>query len=380
MKIINFTLTDHKLDKYVLVNTTKQQFFALPKEESQVFTSREYDYAYPAPEGFPSDPETQSEHRDWMLKSITDPHMNTSFTPTDYMGMSIMTIPYKLLEEFADFRLFNPADDSHKDFYTEEGNNVKTFTVGVQMIKIPSNIFNTVLTDEDEIAENGGSNIIPKYGNYLLNISPKYIESTITSIERRGHFPFHKIGDNYVNDDGDIYPEKLRRNTYYINYDDLLGTIWNLEANTEASGRLIGSVVEVWNSNGTILKQTKVMAECEFLLFSEGFRFVLSPDNVGYDSEENVIGLNDVVRIYPRETHFDHMVINIDYQDPSASIKAALQYMVNDVTRDLTTGIYEIYDESGVKIDSSGNFNGKVIQKYQVQQFGKFEVRKKLKD
>lgn len=377
MKIINYNLIDNEIDKYILINPIQQQFFSLPKEESQVFTSRSYNYSS-APMGYTNDPGNESENRDLELNT-TDTHLNASFMPTDYIGMSIINLPYKIIENFADFRLFNPSDDTAKDLYSEVGNNLKTFTLGVQMLKIPKNIFNTILTDEIAIQNNGGE-IKKNYGNYFINISPRYIESIVSNVEDKAHFPFEKLGDNFITIDGIVYPEKRRRNIYSINISDFIGIQWEFESNLKASGRLIGSVVEIWDSSGIEIKQTKIMAENEYNLEDGVFRFVLSPDNMGYDSEKNDININDIVRVYPRESYFNPILIDINYEDNSANIKAALQYMVNDVTRDLTTGIYEIYDETGVKVDSSGNFDGKVIQKYQVQQFGKYEVRKKLKN
>jgi len=52
--------------------------------------------------------------------------------------------------------------------------------------------------------------------------------------------------------------------------------------------------------------------------------------------------------------------------------------LMNDVARDMTTGVYEIYDSNGITIDSSGNFNGNVIQQYQITQVNGYEIRKRI--
>jgi hypothetical protein len=45
----------------------------------------------------------------------------------------------------------------------------------------------------------------------------------------------------------------------------------------------------------------------------------------------------------------------------------------------MSTGIYEIYDDKGFAIDASGNFQGTILNRYQIFQNGKYEARKRIK-
>lgn len=330
------------------------------------------------PSGYSSDPATQTEWREGLIASGTDPHLLSNFTPTQYIGMTKFDVPTNIKLSFADFNLYDPITGSNASFL---GNtSIQNIQTGVQLLKIKANCFSTILTDPEEIEANGGSNIKYNFGSYFLTVRPKYIQTTVTQIQPRRHYEFSKLSDNQTTSNGFQVPAYKRRTVIVGSNNDFRNSPWSFESQPNQAGRLLGSVVEVWNSAGTELKQIKVIAE-NALGFNFGslYSFVLSPDNVGYDPTSQEVAVGDILRVYPRESYFNQIVVAINFEDSSANIKAALQYMMNDVARDMKTGVYEVYDQNGLSIDSAGNFNGTVVQKYQVEQFGQYEIRKKIR-
>lgn len=375
--IIKYIMYDNTVNNGVLINPTKQQFFMIPREESQVFSHTTYDYTGYIPSGYSNDPDTSTENRDGAISTTTDPHLQGSFMPTDWVGMSMYTIPHKIDPDFAHFVLNRPNASSPEDYYRSDI--LSYIHNGFQILNIKENTFSQTLTDPTDIANNGGNPIKPVYGKYYLLIRPKYIQTTVVSVEHKAHFEFSKLGDNTTVSGSFIVPNKKRRNIYYLNRTPFENREWNFEADREGWGRLMGSVVEIYNSNGSVLKQTKVIAENSIFGNPTYAQVCMNPDHMGYDSSTIDVIPGDVVVIYPRETYFNQIIVEISFEDKNLDIKSALEHMMNDAVRDMKTGIYEIYDENGVTIDSNGNANGTVSQRYQVQQFGQYEVRKKIK-
>ena len=253
----------------------------------------------------------------------------------------------------------------------------------MQKLRLPKNRFNTILTVPSDILANNGSNVVYNYGSYHIVIKPKYFETSILSFENSTQTRWEDLPTS-ISGDGSSSTLNLssttkRRTIVTCDKDGFLGTIWNFENNAKQSGRLFGSVVEVWNSTKTVLKQSKVVMENQFNLdVPSDVQLVISPDNMGYDVENQSITTGDILRIYPRENYFDQIIIEISYQNSSTQVTSLVSFMVNDVVRDLSNGIIEIYDDKGITIDSSGNFNGNVIKRYQIAQYNNFEVRKKI--
>ena len=185
---------------------------------------------------------------------------------------------------------------------------------------------------------------------------------------------------NTITIGGQVLPAQKRRRIYSCPNEDFKLLPWNFEAQPNQAGRLLGSVIEIWDSTATVLKQTKIVNENDLNFTETLAKFVISPDNVGYDPIEYQTAPGDVVRIYPRETYFNQFILEVNYVDNTKTIKAALEFMLNDVARNMSNGIYEVYDDAGVTVDTAGNFEGNVIQKYQISQYGIFELRKKLKN
>lgn len=421
--IIKQDLFDNTIDSYVVINPTKQQVAFYPKEESQMFTSKESTFTGNRPASFQNDPETESENTDtraFIQRAKDDTagipidysdfygglpggatsqgngykynlhNINSSHTETDYIGAANVEIPAIINETFATFNLYNLTTNTTSILYTVDDTAAKIRSIinGMQSVRIPKGIFNTTLTDETAIIANNNSPLVKNYGFYYVAIAPLYVRTTVANIIQRNHYDWYNL---YVNgelayDGGNsllkITPITQRRTVYECTKADFQNLPWNFETSGLQSGRLYGSVVEVWDSGETVLKQTKVMMENEFNFSNvdANAHFALSPDNVGYDSPAQKVSTGDVLRIYPRETYFNQMIIEVNYQNSFTQIQNLLAFMMNDAVRDITTGVYQIYDDNGFQIDTSGNINGTVLSAFQLFNTGKYEARKVIKN
>jgi len=429
-QIIKYDLFDNTVEKFVTVNPTKQQLAFFPKEESQMFQGKSYDNTGNRQIGWENNPLTETENNDTRafmnnikvtdidpdgtsnnaffevskINFTGDPttvnnlvqgykygngDVNSSHTATDYIGAVALNVPFLINETFADFRFVTENSSDFVELYSEDDTSQKVVTLinGVQRLRIPINIFNTVLTDSEEIENNGGDDIVRNYGKYFIAITPKYVESQVISIEKKQHFPYRHMNQNandvstYSDNELHIEPENKRRTIYKLDKEDFVNTIWNFESSPRQSGRLYGSIVEVWDSTRTVLKQIKIMTENEFnfLDVNKNFECVLQPDIFGYDVDTQDIGQGDILRIFPRETHFNDLLIDVSYKNEELEVNNLISFLVNDTVRDMTTGIFEVYDDKGFEIDEEGNFNGNVKRRYQIFTKDKFEVRKVLK-
>lgn len=348
--IIKYKLLDNTIDQYVVINPVKQQIAFFPKEEYQMFIGKNYD---------------------WTASNPTNPNTITEIvdtsTPTDYIGAVNVNVPFTINPSFANFQLLSLSNNSLSSFYspTDINATISTIANGIQTFRIPNNIFSTILTDATAIANNNGSNIQLNYGMYYILISPSSIDASVTSVLER----FQQQQASGSN----------RRTLIQCDKTKFQNTLWNFEQNGEQSGRLYGSVVEVLDSQNN-LKQIKLIAENElnFADNSNNVEMVLQPDIVGYDTVSQVVNVGDTLRIYPKETYFDRIMIEVDYQNPYLQVQSLVGFTVNDVVRDMTSGIFEIYDNNGFTIDSNGNFEGNIQYRYQIFQKNNFEARKRL--
>jgi len=377
-QLLKYIITDNTVDNNYAINPTKQQLFYVPKEESQMITGKTFSFTGTRPVGYNNDPLNETVNRDsTVANGIT---ANTSFTDTDYVGLSVYDVPTFLVEGYYDFTIIDLIRT--RNMIVNTTNNYLTNVAnGIQLIRVPSGLLNVVLTDATAIAANNGSTLKKYYGDYYFTITPKFFTTSVIAVDSRGQYDTNNLNDDVNSTDPDnIVPTYKRRTVYECNKTDGLGLLWNFEQNGLQSGRLIGSVVEVWDSSQTVLKQVKVINESEFNFtdVSKNFNIVMSPDTVGYDSPVQAVGVGDVLKIYPRETSFNQLTILLSYQNQSTQTSSALSFLMNDVARDMTTGVYEIYDSNGITIDSSGNFNGNVIQQYQITQVNGYEIRKRI--
>lgn len=414
--ILQKTLTDNSADSYMVINPTNQQVTFFPKEESQMFTSKESSFTGARPEGNVNDPENESENKDTLafIDRIKNPNVtqdytdyygsvpggantdqykynfenvSSSHTETNYIGATSTDIPAIINETFATFALYNLALDATTSLFVTSDTSAKlrSIATGVQAVRIPQNTFNTILTDETAIINNNNSPLIKNFGLYYIIVSPNYVKTTVGNILNRVQYDWLNM---YLNGTMSysgttnlfsITPGNQRRTVYECSKTDFQNLPWDFEASGLQSGRLYGSVVEVWDSGETTLKQVKLMMENEFNFSNSAqTHFTLYPDNVGYDAPGQKIVTGDVLHIYPRETYFNQIVIEINYQDSAQQLQNLLAFMMNDATRDITTGVYQIYDSAGFTIDSSGNFNGNTILSFQLFSTGKVEARKIL--
>jgi len=427
-QIIKQDLTDNTSDSFILINPSKQQMASFPKEESQMFTSKTQNFTGSRPSGNVNDPDNETENKDTIAflerakgeegsntdvtavggvnynlfdgslpggtSGLQDAYrfkfdsINSSHTPTDYIGAVSISIPCFIDEAFADFKAYDFTTDSVADFFdvSDTVAKVKTMKVGCQALRIPQNKFNTILTDETAIIANNNSNIIKNFRKYYIIISPKYVRTSVGNVINRKHYDWFNMYQNgtlsydSVNSLIQVIPDTKRRTVYECDKTDFTSLPWLFENSNGQSGRLYGSIVEVWDSSETTLKQVKVMNENDFHFLDSGteMQFVLSPDNVGYDSPGEEVISGDVLRVYPRETYFNQLIIEVNYFDDSLQVSNLLTFMLNDAVRDLKAGIYEIYDNKGYTIDTAGNINGNVVQRYQIFSNDKIESRKRI--
>jgi len=404
-KIIKYQVYNNITDQYFVINPTKQQIFSIPKEESQMFQGKKYSYTS-------GNSSTEiSENTDTRafaerLKSDSTPNfqsggvgstptniglysnvltdINSSHTPTDYIGMSTYEVPFIISQDFTNFKLVL-QDNTVSDLFSSTDNNPKLINIlsGLQKLRLPKNVLNTILTSSTDILNNNGSNVLKNYGTYHIILSPKYFDVQVVSITDSTHTTWedsiNNLTDNSTQSSLVMSPNTKRRNIYSFNGSSFTDLPWVFEDNPSQSGRLLGSVVEIYNSTKTRMKQVKVVAENNFNL-TTSVDLVLQPDNMGYDTEDQAILVGDIFRIYPRETYFDQIIIELEYIDKDTLVNNLVSFMINDAVRDLTNGIVEVYDNSGVNVDDSGNFNGNVVQRFQITQLNNYEVRKKIKN
>lgn len=317
--------------------------------------------------------------------NISQP-INSSHTATDYIGASTMTVATIITDEFADFKIWDLTSNAISELYevTDTTEKIKFITNGFQTLRIPENKLNTVLTEQADIEANNNSNIKKNFGQYYFIVSPKYVQTIVGNVIDRKHTEWLDMVSNTTPEVSGVHiqfnPSDKRRKIYECDKDNFKTLPWNFEVSGEQSGRLYGSIVEVWDSTQTTLKQVKVMTENEFNFdTADSMRFVLYPDNVGYDTPEQEVISGDILRIYPRETYFNQLIIEVTYKDKTLQVENLLAFMLNDTVRDLMTGIYEIYDNNGFKVDGSGNYTGTVVNRYQVFSTDKTEARKRIK-
>lgn len=362
-------INDNTIDNSILLTPTKQIFVFFPKEESQMFQSLSNNWVG---SGNVSQ-ETVNQVADVILAQTASENImpNSKITPTDYIGAISRKVPTLLSENFCDFKFYDIQNNVTKNVFESTDLNKKITNVfnGMQSLRFPKAILNTYLYTDAEIVANGGRFLIENYGKYYLSIKPKYIETKISSIIQKQH---NKNGD-FTDDPLAI---QYRRNIYKTAKSNFLNTVWNFEGGN-SGGRLYGSVVEIWDSLGTTLKDTKILTECD-LNFNVGteVRMVFYPDNFGFNNNE--ISINDIIRIFPRETSFDEIFIEIDYKNKKYNLDQILAYTLNDASRDLKTGLYEIYDEKGFSMDSNGILNGNIINAYQITATDNYELRKRI--
>lgn len=375
-----YTLKDNTVDNYIPVTPVTPQIGYIHKEESQQFSSRDYNWdgVTSVPETSTVDTYSETYTRKNLTSDVKDIPTNSANSATDYIGVVKYDVPHIIDETFANFSLLdintNPyttlqsadIESLAVDLYDSTDTNPKIVSLfnGLQAIRIPANRLNTLTTTPTTF----------NYGKYYIKVSPKYIETPVTGITLRSHVEWQNI---------DLSSSEGRRQIINCSNVPFASSPWNFNLYKKQRGRLHGSIVEIWDSSKTTKKQTKVSVENSLGLDGTSgiAAFVITPDVVGYDAPDQVIGLGDIIRVYPRETYFNPIYIEVDYQNKDLDLESLIKFMKNDAARNLVSGTIEIYDENGVIIDNAGNLNGTVIQAYQITTAGTgktIEVRRKI--
>lgn len=350
----------------------------------------------------------------------------------DYVGAATILVPHIVDENFATFSLIlssvsltsaaalNGSAIQNLFLSTDTAPKLGTIFTGMRVLRIPAHRFDTLLTTPVAIAANNNNPYQQNLGTYYIKISSNYIQTTITSVVPKVQnpdftntilssevlsertfldltsylsalqgvikapstttvaFPTYAA---YPGITSTILQNFLNQRTQYI-FDNtpFAGTNWAFESAPNQQGRLYGSIVEVWDSTGTTLKTTKVMAENAINISTIGSNGVcaLEYDAFGYEAPSQTPTTGDIIRIYPRETYFNPIFFEIDYIGVGHDLTDLIAFMTNDVVQNLGTAVYSVYDNNGVTVDSSGNINGNVQQEYQIFNVGQYQIRKKL--
>ena len=372
--MIKFNLNNNSVLNYIPLEAIKPVFGFFPTEESANKQYRDHNY-----DGVNNINNTQS--IDAFID--IDAHYNTPFatskTYSNYMGSANMFIPHIIDASKADFKTFylsegldlssynNPSNiESWLSELFDSNDNFKIATLfnGLQLLKLPINCYHDLSTNPVE----------PKYGLHYIKVSPKYVDVLVNDIimrEQKNWIDYSSFDLNLKN-----------RQTILLNKADLLNTAWAFENNSSIyqRGRLIGSIAEIWDSTKQTKKQTKIIVESDYYNDNDALNssIVLSPDTIGYDAPTQVITPGDIIRIYPRESYFLPIFVEVNYQSLTNDLTSLIRFMKNDAARDLTNNIYEIYDDNGITIDSNGNVDGQVVMSYQIVKVGQKEIRKQI--
>lgn len=371
------TVKDNTIDNFIPITPTKPQIGYIHKEESQQFGSHDYNY-----DGVNNIPQTSNADtfseviiRKGLNSDIKDIPVVSANSATDYIGVVKYDVPHIIDPIFADFFLVDvqtnpfttlqsaPLESLMTTLFDSGDTDPKVVNLfnGMQALRIPANRFNNLTVTP----------VVKNFGKYYIKIAPKYIESNITSILQRKQVSWQQV--NPADAEG-------RRMIIKVDNTAFTSTPWSFENNNKQSGRLHGSIIEIWDNSLTIKKQTKISVEEDLSLDNNSgtAAFVITPDNVGYDPASQVPGIGDMLRIYPRETYFNPIYVEVDYQNKELDLEALIKFMKNDAARNTKTGVIEIYDDNGIVIDSQGNLNGTVIQAYQISQPKDIEIRRKI--
>lgn len=370
-----FTLQDNTADAYIPITPTKPQIGYIHKEESQQFNTREYDY-----DGINNVDNTISANtfselvtRQALPSDVRDIPVVTANAATDYVGAVHYEVPYVINPDFADFLLLdvqaNPfsslgpttIETATTELYDVGDTSAKVVSMfnGMQGLRIPADKFNSTVS----------GTLVKNFGKYYIKVSPKFIDAPVLDFIRRKQVPWQSV--NGLDAEG-------RRQITHVDNNNFKNTVWLFEDALLQRGRLHGSVVEVWDAGLTTKKQVKVLVEDALDLSGGVASLVITPDTMGYDSPNEVVSAGDILRVYPRETYFNPIFIEVSYDNKDNDLLALIRFMKNDAVRDLTSNVIEVYDDSGVGTDPNGNLTGVVVQAYQISKEGTREVRRKL--
>ena len=374
-----FILQNNDITQFMPIAVVKPQPVFFIKEESSMYRFRDYNFAGTSPTTENADTTV-----DVNYGINHNMNLNSFAAPSDYIGAAVMEVPHTILEQFGLFQYYDitatpptslaggSIDSKLVDLFDSSDTDPKlaSVTAGLQFLRIPANKFNDI--DSDGAVTNR------RYGLFYIKVSPQFIQVPVLQIIDRFQLNFNELLTSVGNSTINNFHRRRR-----ITFDKtaFYNTNWQFEAQTAQQGRLYGSVVEVWDANNVIKKQTLICNEDNLLLGtpSSPGEVVLQPELVGYDPITQTVAPGDILKFYPRESYFKPILVELKYQDPATDVATMVQFMVNDVVQDSSTATYEIYDKDGVTSDGQGNLSGTVIQAYQISQEGKFTIRRHIK-
>lgn len=370
--MIQHTIFDKSIDAFIPIEPKQPLIATLPKEESLPFQG--FGWQYNANPAFPYDYIGEEATSDILTDLPTSAEVNTKVrTPNkmlaaEFAGAITINKSYNINSEFALFKKIDvqtsPAiftsgvtglDTYATDLYSSSYSGGKVINAfnGMQFLKIPLNTF-------------------PSFGVYYLCIMPKYIETEVVFITEKVHKQF-KTG---------LEATDIRFSQYDLDKAPFENTPWQFfEGNPFSTSpyhtnRLFGSVVEILNPSKTQVKQSKVIGGSKDS--GGAFTVTMHPNNMGFDSPQNDISVGDVLRIYPRETYFEPLYLQVEVKSASQNLDKIFLNQTGDAVRDLKTGIITIYDENGVTINPDGTLDGQVALTFELFTVGDSEVRKRI--
>lgn len=366
-------ITNNDIDNWVLINPTKPLYAELPKEESQMFFGKEYNYN-------PANINKAIQGIDNTGDAIINANLgnlykiNSPISETDYSGILNSKVPTLIDEALCKITFFKENDWTIKEFYS----NIfitKFKKVGeLQFLNIPANVFkinpDPTNTDFD--------NYVNDYGYFYVNIEPLYIETEVIEINSKEHYPYDSSLSGLTNEQGN------RRTIYKLDILNFKNTPFNFERSFDSnilnavwSNRLLGSLVynkDLFNGN----KNIKIITSDYFNFNNNLANICVSPDYMGVDSPNNKFTIGDKLRIYPNESYFEPITIQVNFTREINENEQIKKFLLNDAVRDFTNNIIEVYDDEGLTIEDNGEISGRVYLSFQVLEKQGKEIRKKL--
>jgi hypothetical protein len=364
-------ITNNDVDNWVLINPTKPIYAELPKEESQMFFGKEYNYN-------PSNDDKSIrgiDNKNIVIANSNNIYrINSSISETDYSGIINMKVPTLVNDDLCQVTFFKEDVWEVKTFF-ENIYITKFKKVGnLQFINIPSNIFKK---NSDE-SNTDFENFINDYGYFYIQIEPLYIDSEIININTKEHYNYDSDLSSLTNEQGN------RRNIYTLDILNFKNTPFNFERSYDInilkaiwSNRLLGSLVynkDLFDND----KNIKIITGDYFNFNTDEAYITISPDYMGVDSPNGKFSIGDKLKIYPTESYFEPITIQINFTREINENEQIKKFLLNDAVRDFSNNIIEVYDDNGLTIEENGEVSGKVYLSFQVSEKQGKEIRKKL--
>lgn len=377
--MIEKKITDNNIENWVLIEAYKNLFAELPKEESQMFYGKEFEfYSNNTEKKFKGVNNTQEVIERVSVEQPLDNikvnqiRINSPISETDYAGIINNKVKVLIENNLCNITYFKEGDWNINNLF--ESNNTTKFRLinDMQFLNIPIGVFKK----ENIIENSDDEEFINDFGTFYIKIEPYFIETTIDIVNKKEHLFYNKDDLELI-----VFEEGNRRNIYEIDIEPFKNTPLNFESigtNKIAwSNRLLGSIVYNKKSNG-LNNNIKIITNDYFDFINNKAFICLSPDYMGVDNLNNRFYEGNTIKIYPNECYFEPIVIKIDFSKEIFENEQIKKFLLNDAVRDFENNIIEIYDDNGIAVEDNGQISGRVYSSFQViEQQGK-EIRKKL--